>query len=85
MAATEVPTSWRMTCDACGAVEVKPAKSRPAHWIDLHLLRDAYDYQGCAVADGSIKLLLCAACADCVTKAINASLEERRTSKDTNA
>lgn len=78
MAVTEIYATWRATCDCCKATEEMASRGRPKYWIDLHILRDAYDFQGCAVADGSVKLLLCKACADSAQKALNASFDERR-------
>ena len=78
MAVREIPISYEHKCDGCGATETSASKSRPKHWIDLHILRDAYDYQGQAVADGSVKLLLCLDCAEPATKAINEVIDERR-------
>lgn len=78
MAVTEIQATWRFTCDGCKATEESKTKSRPRYWSDLHILRDAYDYQGCAVADGSVKLLLCADCALAATTAVNKAIDERR-------
>jgi hypothetical protein len=78
MAVREIAASFRFACDGCGDTEEMPSKSRPKYWSDLHILRDAYDYQGCAVADGSVKLTLCLACGNAATTALNKALDERR-------
>ena len=72
MGVREIPKSIEYTCDGCGAREV--GSIRPREWSNLHLARDAYDWHGVAVADGSIKRLLCAECSATVVAAINASL-----------
>lgn len=82
MAVREIPAAFEMVCDGCGAVETKANKSRPAYWSDFHILRDAYDFQGCAVADGSVKLLLCLKCGEAAAKALNTTLDERRQLKE---
>ena len=74
MAVKEVPVSYIHTCDGCKCEETTKTKTRPKFWSELKLLQDAYDYQGCAVADGSISRSLCLNCTSKVTKAINASL-----------
>ncbi len=78
MAVREVTAKFEHVCDSCKAVETMPSKSRPKYWSDLHILRDAYDWQGAAVADGSVKLLLCLECGEAATKALNAALDEKR-------
>ena len=76
MAVSEITASWRATCDCCKVAEVMPAKGRPKYWSDFQILRYAYDFQGYAVADGSLKLLLCLTCSDATTKAINTTFDE---------
>lgn len=78
MALTEVQATWRAACDCCKAIVEMASKRRPAHWIELHILRDAYDFQGAAVADGSVKLLLCVPCSKAAVDAMNESFDERR-------
>lgn len=78
MAVREIAAKFEMVCDGCGAVQASVSKSRPAHWSDFHILRDAYDFQGAAVADGSVKLLLCLECGGLAAKAVNAAIDERR-------
>lgn len=85
MAVSEVTATWRFTCDGCKAVEVLPTKSRPKYWSDFHILRDAYDYQGCAVADGSVKLLLCPECGNAAAGALNKALDERKAAVSPNS
>ncbi len=74
MGTKKVPESYLHTCDGCGATQQHDRVSRPKYWSDLTLSRDAYDYQGCAVADGSVSRLLCDKCTEKVTSAINAAL-----------
>lgn len=74
MAVREIAASFEFVCDGCKAVETKATNSRPAYWSDFHILRDAYDFQGNACADGSVKLLLCMDCSEATTKAVNAVL-----------
>ncbi len=74
MSVREIAASFEITCDGCKAVVSQHHKNRPPHWVDLHILRDAYDFQGAAVADASVKRLLCDDCASKVFAAINAAL-----------
>lgn len=78
MSVRKIEASFEHICDGCGAVERTASTSRPKYWADLHILQDAYDYQGCAVADGSVKRLLCSACRSVVVDAANAAIEQRR-------
>jgi hypothetical protein len=78
MAVREIAASYEAVCDCCKAVEIMASKGRPKYWCDLHILRDAYDFQGCAVADGSVKLLLCLKCGEAATKAMNAVFDDVR-------
>lgn len=55
----------------CGKTEVQDKRARPDFWADLTLARDAYDYQGYPVADGTVSILLCGTCADGVVRYIN--------------
>lgn len=78
MAVRKIEASYEHVCDGCGAVERTASTSRPKYWADLHILQDAYDYQGCAVADGSVKRLLCRECASDVADWVNGALAVRR-------
>lgn len=78
MAVREVAPVFRFLCNGCGAVEDMPSKSRPKYWSDFHILRDAYDYQGCAVADGSVRLQLCLECSNDAATALNQALDKRK-------
>lgn len=69
MGMREIPATKEWCCDLCKTTAVAP--SRPPHWANLHLQQDAYDYQGAAVADASIKRLLCGDCRDKIVTAIN--------------
>jgi hypothetical protein len=68
MAITEIPKKYVYTCDACGFEHVQEnalghySNSRPPRWANLTFSRDALDYHGAPVADGTVKLLLCASC-----------------------
>lgn len=74
MATTVVPQKYMHKCDRCGAVETNASSSRPTYWVDLIVAQDAYDFQGAAVADGTIKRLLCGECKTVVISAINAAV-----------
>jgi len=76
MGVKEIPMQFLHTCDGCGSELITDAKSRPKYWADLTLAQDAYEYQGYAVADGTIKRSLCDRCKDKVTKAINQALKK---------
>jgi len=78
MSLRKIEASFEHICDGCGAVERTASTSRPKYWADLHILQDAYDYQGCAVADGSVKRLLCQECKSYVSEAANEAIETRR-------
>lgn len=79
MAVTDLPARKLFKCDCCGATtEESASTSRPSHWCNLHVLRDAYDFQGCAVADASVKLLLCTPCTTATVAAVNAVVDEVR-------
>lgn len=77
MAVREIPRSFEHTCDACKAVEVSTSKDRPRYWSGLVIEQDAYDYQGCAVADGTVRRLLCGDCTKIVTDAVNKATSAR--------
>lgn len=74
MAVREIPAAVIMVCDGCGKEIEQPSKNRPAHWSDLHILRDAYDFQGCAVADASVRRQLCSECSTVVFHAVNTAI-----------
>jgi hypothetical protein len=74
MGERKIPETYEYECDACERTETMGRRARPKYWTELTLSRDAYDYQGCAVADGTVKRLLCAECSEKVSAAINASL-----------
>ena len=78
MAVREIAAVFRFACDGCGATDDMSSKSRPKYWSDLHILREAYDYQGYAVADGSVKLTLCLECGNAAATAVNEALDARR-------
>lgn len=79
MGITEIPRSFIYTCDGCGEQHKQEnagghyTDSRPPRWSRLTLARDAHDFHGIAVADDSIKRLLCESCSTKVAQAINAA------------
>lgn len=78
MAIREVPSSYEYICDGCKTTETQAHKSQPKYWCELIFAQPAYDFQGCAVADGTIKRLLCADCTKAAADAVNAAIEARR-------
>ena len=78
MAVEEIPVQYVFICDGCGKRDQQKANIRPKYWSNLHLSRDAYDYQGQAVADGSTRSLLCDDCTSIVATAINTAIDQRR-------
>jgi hypothetical protein len=78
MAIREIPKSFEYQCDVCGKTHLQEnanghyTNSRPPHWAWLMVKQDAYDYQGAAVADGSINRLLCDECRPSLVEAVNA-------------
>jgi len=77
MATREIPATYQHVCDGCGTTLVAASNSRPRHWSNLTLARDQYDFQGAAVADGTIRRLLCDKCSGEVIDAVNAALKGR--------
>lgn len=78
MAVTEIPTTWRYICDGCHKEnEQKHKVLFPSYWSHLTLASHCYDYQGSAVADGTITRLLCEDCTTKVAKAINEATEKK--------
>ena len=77
MAVREIAASFEVKCDGCGKVVTQPSKNRPLHWTDLHILRDLYDFQGAACADGSVKRVLCDECSTVVFQAVNDAISAR--------
>lgn len=81
MAIQEIPRSFLYICDGCKKEHLQEnasghySNSRPKYWATLKVSRDAYDYQGCAVADGSIERLLCDECSTKVVQAINSAIK----------
>lgn len=80
MGIQEIPRAFLYVCDGCGDEHKQEnagghySNSRPPHWSNLKIGRDAYDAQGAAVADGSIERLLCTKCGEKAFVAINAAL-----------
>ena len=50
--------------------ESKNEKARPASWAWVVIEQDAFDYQGAAVADGTLRQLACSNCKTRAEKAI---------------
>lgn len=76
MAVREIAARRIFVCDGC-SVERESA-SRPAYWTGLKIEADAYDYQGCAVADASSSRVLCSDCTKAVHGAMNAAIAKAR-------
>lgn len=76
MAVEKIPEQVRFKCDACGNIESVAPHSRPRHWAKLILQRDCYDWQGIAVADGTVTRDLCGGCHECMEKAINEAFKK---------
>lgn len=80
MAIREIPTSFIYSCDACGAEHEQKnasghyANGLPDHWRRLEVHQHGYDPQGHAVADATIKRLLCPDCGEKAVAAVNATL-----------
>ena len=64
-----------ITCDCCG---VECAGSNYVHEGKLTLTRAALDFQGCPVADASIRLDLCDRCNSEIGSAINEAASRLR-------
>lgn len=77
MGTQEIPAAYEHVCDGCRATLTAATKSRPAYWSTLTLARDQHDFQGAAVADGTVRRLLCDECSGEVIDAINAALKGR--------
>lgn len=87
MAIREIPRAFEYICDGCGAKHRQEnagghySDNRPRHWSNIKIERDAYDYQGSAVADASIERLLCLECSKCVVDAVNAAVLSKSENK----
>lgn len=68
MGVREIPKAYEYTCDQCGEKHRQEnaaghyTNSRPPRWSWLTFARDALDYQGLPIGDGTIKRLLCSDC-----------------------
>lgn len=88
MSVREIPKSYEYTCDCCGTVHVQEnagghyTNSRPPRWAMLTLAQDAEDWSGAAVADGTLKLLLCQLCRGSLASSIAALVATLREKKD---
>lgn len=70
-----IPETFLYTCDGCNLPVTQNHKGRPKYWSELNIIADCYDWQGSAVANGSVKRMLCEKCTDKATKAINEALK----------
>lgn len=72
----EIPKTVEVTCDACGVVikedDRKVLRNQNGRII---IKRDAIDWYGCAVADGSLSFDLCDKCLDQIVSAIGVELD----------
>lgn len=66
-----VPEKYVHTCDACGVDKESKSDRRPSTWVAIDVRRDACDFQGQAVADGSFDILLCPTCGPSAVGALN--------------
>lgn len=84
MSVREIPRAFEYSCDVCGKVHRQEnaggryTNSRPPYWSHLKIGRYAYDFQGSAVADGSIERLLCDECGPIIFTAINEASAGRK-------
>lgn len=71
MSIKTIPQKYEYKCDSCGAIEPTRSKSPPKYWGKLTLEQDAYDYQGVAIADGTVTIDLCRECKETIVSKIN--------------
>ena len=69
MGKRDIPARTVFKCDACGNEAELASGLRPHGWSKLVLYRDALDFQGTPVADGTIRRDLCD---DCTIQTVNA-------------
>jgi hypothetical protein len=74
-----IPSSTKFTCDCCRNEKIVEGTEVqfPPYWSILTLKRDAYDFQGSAVASATTMRHLCDLCTELVSNAINTVLEKR--------
>lgn len=78
MAVREIPASYEYVCDGCKKATTTPTKiGRPRYWATLAIEQNAYDHHGCAVADGTVRRLLCRDCTETASMAINEAIAAR--------
>ena len=75
MSRKEIPAKSVITCDCCG---VACAGGNYVHEGKLTLTRAALDFQGCPVADATIRLDLCDRCNSEIGSAINEAANRLR-------
>lgn len=84
MTVREIPRAFEYSCDVCGKAHRQEGaaghytNSRPPRWSHLRIGRDACDFQGATVADGSVERLLCDECGPFIFAAINSASEARK-------
>lgn len=76
MGLNRIPPTYEHICDGCKATHVSASSARPRYWCDLTVAQEAYDFQGNAVANGSIERLLCPICKEKVVAAINSAMSD---------
>lgn len=84
MAIREIPKAYDYICDVCGFTYRQEhagghyANSRPPYWGELVVKQDVCDCLGAAIADGTIKRLLCDDCREDAIKIINDWADAKR-------
>lgn len=73
MTVISIPAKTIHQCDGCK--EEVEDKNRPKYWTKVIHYRDAYDFQGNAVAANNIELLLCGSCTEVFTTTVNDRFE----------
>lgn len=77
MAIQTIPQKYKFVCAGCKKEHESESISRPSYWTELHIKRDAYDFQGFAVADASVHRLLCGDCSKFIYQCMNDATEAR--------
>ena len=70
----KIPARDDIYCDRCGKLCEKSDRRQNGHLV---VNQDALDYQGCAVADGTVKFDLCDHCLNVVSDAINKAMKKK--------
>lgn len=77
MSTKRIPEKVEVYCDVCNSL-CGPGGKRRTMGGHIRIKRDALDYQGSPVADGSVDFDACDSCLETVSKAINAAAEAIR-------